>query len=146
MEIIDSTEFSIKSPDETLKAIHTILSRIKDDVDSIGIKAPNVKRQMILGQTLIGAMYLTEEIRENLDKVPPDTERIQLQINSLLFILARFLAVSMGILDVHELYSDIALAIFHTKPKIKGPIDKRAYAILSVDEYIKEKREKERSL
>ncbi len=141
--LIDSTEFSIKSPDETLKAIHTILSRIRDDVDSIGIRAPNVERQMVLGQTLRGAMCLIEDIREDLKKTPPDTEKIHLRTNSLLFVLARFLAVSMGILDFDELYSDIALSVFHTNPRFKGPVDERAFSLLDVEEYIREKYEKE---
>jgi len=144
MEIIDSTEFSIKEPDETLKAIHTILSKIKDDGASKIEGSSSIERQMVLGQTLMGAMYLIEDIREDLKKTPPDTEKIHLRTNSLLFILARFLAVSFGILDFDELYSDIALSILHTESRIKGPVDERAFALLDSEEFIREKYEKEK--
>ena len=144
MEILDSTEFSIKEPDETLKAIHTILSKIRDDGASKIKGSSNIERQMVLGQTLMGAMYLIEDIRKGLEKPSPDTERIQLQTNSLLFILARFLAVSMGILDFDKLYSDIALSILHTESRIKGPVDERAFALLDSEEFIREKYEKEK--
>ena len=99
---------------------------------------------MVLGQTLTGAMCLIEDIRKDLKKSPPDTEKIHLRTNSLLYLLTRFLAVSMGILDFDELYSDIALSIFHTKPRFKGPVDERAFALLDSEEYIKEKYEKEK--
>jgi len=89
-------------------------------------------------------MCLIEDIRKDLKKTPPDTEKIHLRTNSLLFVLARFLAVSMGILDFDELYNDIALSILHTNPRIKGPVDERAFAILDVEEYIREKYEKEK--
>ena len=75
MEIIDSTEFSIKEPDETLKAIHTILSKIKDDGASKIEGLSHVERQMVLGQTLRGAMCLVEDIRKGLEKPSPDTEK-----------------------------------------------------------------------
>jgi len=98
---------------------------------------------MVLGQTLKGVMCLIEDIREDLKKTPPDTEKIHLCTNSLLYLLARFLAVSMGVLDFDELYSDIALSILHTNPRFKGLLDERAFAILDSEEFIKEKYEKE---
>jgi len=84
-------------------------------------------------------MCLIEDIREDLKKTPPDTEKIHLRTNSLLYLLTRLLAVSMGISDFDKLYSDIPVSIFHTNPRFKGLLDERASAILDSEEFIREK-------
>ena len=83
--LIDLTEFSIKNLDEPLKAIHTILLKIKDDVTNEIEGLSNVE-QIVLGQTLKGG-YLIEDIREDLNKPPPDTEKIHSRTDSLLYLL-----------------------------------------------------------
>ena len=141
-DISSVTEFSIKDFDETLTAIHIILSKIRDDNTSKAIGSSNIEYMMVLGQALRGGLCLIEDILENLNETPPDTEKIQLLTNSLLYLLARILAVSMGIVNFDSLYEGIALSIMHTKPRYKGPVDKRAFSILNSEEIIKEKHEK----
>ncbi len=76
-------------------------------------------------------------------ETPPD-EKIHLCTNTLLYLLTRLLAISFGILDFDKLYSDIPVSILHTNPRIKGPVDERAFAILDSEEYIREKYKKEK--
>jgi hypothetical protein len=87
-----SGQFSIKNFDETLKAIHTILTKIRADNTRKAIGSSNVERMMVVGQALKGALCLTEDLSQLLNETPPDTEKIQLLTNSLLYLLARILA------------------------------------------------------
>jgi hypothetical protein len=142
-DIISVTEFSIKDFDETLTAIDAILSKIKDGIAGKVIGSPNVEYLMIVSQSLKGARYLLEDI-QNLLKESADTEKVQLCTNSLLYILTNLLAVSMGITDFDKLYECFSLAVMHTNPRRKIPVDERAFSILNSDEIIKEKYEKNR--
>ena len=118
---------------ESAKMARQLFSAMRDVAANM-IGSVNPEHMLILGQALRCGQQMVDDVVESMRKKPPDMQCAEDCMNVLLVLLTKFLAVSVGKMDIELLYNDIAFCIYHANPQIEGPVDAAAFAILGESE------------
>jgi hypothetical protein len=119
---------------ETAKMTQQVFTAMRDDIAKKGVGSSDPEHMLVLSQALRCGIIMLDTLIASMKKRPPDMRQTEFCVDFLLVLLTKFLAISIGKMDIDRLYDDIAFCIYHTKPQVDYPVDKAVFSILGEDE------------